>query len=68
MRGPATILYGANAVGGLVNVVTEDIPTRPVTGANGNVVFDLGSAAKEGGAAASVHAGNGAGATKRVAS
>jgi iron complex outermembrane recepter protein len=59
VRGPATILYGANAVGGLVNIITEDIPTRPVTGANGNFTFDLGSAASEGGAAGSVHAGNG---------
>jgi iron complex outermembrane receptor protein len=47
VRGPATLLYGANAVGGLVNVITEDIPTRPVTGASGNVTFDLGSAADE---------------------
>ena len=51
VRGPATLLYGANAIGGLVNIITEDIPTRPVSGASGNFTFDLGSAAKEGGAA-----------------
>ena len=27
VRGPATLLYGANAIGGLVNVITNDIPT-----------------------------------------
>jgi iron complex outermembrane receptor protein len=59
VRGPATLLYGANAVGGLVNIISEDIPTRPVLGATGNFTFDLGSAAKEGGAAGSVRAGNG---------
>src|SRR6185503_16320778 len=30
VRGPATLLYGANAIGGLVNVVTNEIPTAPV--------------------------------------
>jgi iron complex outermembrane receptor protein len=59
VRGPATLLYGANAIGGLVNIITEDIPTRAITGVNGNFTFDAGSAAKEGGAAGSVRAGNG---------
>jgi iron complex outermembrane recepter protein len=59
VRGPATLLYGANAIGGLVNVITEDIPTRPVQGAAGNLTFDLGSAAKEGAAAADIQVGNG---------
>jgi iron complex outermembrane recepter protein len=59
VRGPATLLYGANAIGGLVNVITEDIPTRPLQGASGNATFDLGSAAKEGGAAADIRAGTG---------
>ena len=31
VRGPATLLYGANAIGGLVNVISNQIPTRPVT-------------------------------------
>ena len=47
VRGPATLLYGTNAIGGLVNVITEDIPTRPLEGSSGNVTFDVGSAAKE---------------------
>jgi iron complex outermembrane receptor protein len=59
VRGPATLLYGPSAIGGLVNIITEDIPTRPVLGATGNLTFDLGSAAKEGGGVANVRAGNG---------
>ena len=59
VRGPATLLYGANAIGGLVNVITEDIPTRAIKGATGNLTFDLGSAAREGGGAVDIRAGNG---------
>ena len=59
VRGPATLLYGANAIGGLVNVITEDIATRPVQGASGNITLDAGSAATEAGGAADVHVGNG---------
>ena len=59
VRGPATLLYGANAIGGLVNVITNDIPTRPVQGTSGEVTFDLGSAAVEAGGAGHVQFGNG---------
>ncbi len=59
VRGPATLLYGANAIGGLVNVITEEIPTRPVTGSNGNFTVDFGSAATEAGGAANIQVGNG---------
>ncbi len=59
VRGPAALLYGANAVGGLVNVITDDIPTRRIDGTSGNLTFDLGSAAREGGAAVDIRAGNG---------
>jgi iron complex outermembrane receptor protein len=59
VRGPATLLYGSNAIGGLVNIITEDIPTHPVSRANGNFTFDLGSAADEGGGAGDIQVGNG---------
>jgi iron complex outermembrane recepter protein len=59
VRGPATLLYGANAIGGLVNVITDEIPTRPMQGVGGNFTFDLGSAAKQGSGAGDVHVGNG---------
>jgi iron complex outermembrane receptor protein len=59
VRGPATLLYGSNAIGGLVNIITEDIPTQPVTRMGGNYTFDLGSAANEAGAAGAASVGNG---------
>ena len=59
VRGPATLLYGANAIGGLVNVINETIPTRPIEGAHGAVVMNAGTAAKEFVGGADLSAGNG---------
>ena len=59
VRGPATLLYGANAIGGLVNVISETIPTRPITGTHGGFVADLGTAASAAGAAVDLRWGNG---------
>ena len=59
VRGPATLLYGANAIGGLVNVIDETIPSRPVTGAHGTVLFDAGTNAAEANAATALSVGNG---------
>lgn len=59
VRGPATLLYGANAIGGLVNVITEDVPTEQVTGAKGSISMDFGSAAAQAGGGGSVTVGNG---------
>jgi iron complex outermembrane receptor protein len=59
VRGPATLLYGANAIGGLVNVISEDIPTGRVNGASGNAIIDLGTAARESAGAADLRVGNG---------
>src|SRR5687767_13506615 len=59
VRGPATLLYGANAIGGLVNIITNEIPTRPVQGTSGEVTFDAGTAAQEAGGAGHVQLGNG---------
>ena len=59
VRGPATLLYGSNAIGGLVNVLTDQILTTPLQGTTGNVIFDVGSAAEETGAAGDVRVGNG---------
>jgi iron complex outermembrane receptor protein len=60
VRGPSTLLYGSNAIGGLVNVISELIPTTPVVGTSGRFLADFGSAAWEGGAAADVSTGVGA--------
>jgi iron complex outermembrane receptor protein len=59
VRGPATLLYGANAIGGLVNVVTDQIPAEKVTVPTGSANFNLGSNNTPAGAAADVHVGNG---------
>jgi len=59
IRGPATLLYGANAIGGLVNVITDSIPNQPTNGAAGNVTLNYGSNGGAAGAAADVHVGNG---------
>jgi iron complex outermembrane receptor protein len=59
VRGPATLLYGANAIGGLVNVISNEIPTAPVSRPAGGLTADYGSAAAEGGAAADVSWGAG---------
>lgn len=59
VRGPATLLYGANAIGGLVNVISEQIPTRPVTTVTGSGQVDLASNAGQAGAAGDLSVGNG---------
>ncbi|HUE87900.1 MAG TPA: TonB-dependent receptor [Vicinamibacterales bacterium] len=59
VRGPASLLYGANAIGGLVNVITDQIPTEKVQGTEGTFTFDLGSNAGEGAGAGDLHIGNG---------
>ena len=59
VRGPATLLYGANAIGGIVNIITDEIAMRPETGVGGTFTLDAGTAASEGGAAGDLHLGNG---------
>ena len=59
VRGPATLLYGANAIGGLVNVVTNGIPRAPVARATGSITLDALSGAPGGGGAGDVTLGNG---------
>ena len=59
VRGPATLLYGANAIGGLVNVITNEIPNAPVTAPTGSFTVDGGTAASEGGAGGEVTVGAG---------
>ena len=59
VRGPATLLYGANAIGGLVNIISDQIPSEKTMGASGDFTFDLGTNGGQGGAAGDVHVGNG---------
>jgi len=37
LKGPATLLYGGGAVGGVVNVVDDVIPTQVIEGFNGGI-------------------------------
>ena len=48
VRGPATLLYGSNAVGGVVNVISERIPTQTTTQAiTGSADLRFASASEE---------------------
>lgn len=59
VRGPATLLYGANAIGGLVNVITDSIPSEKTQGTSGNVTMNYGSNGGAAGGAGDIHVGNG---------
>lgn len=43
VRGPAMLLYGSNALGGLVNVIADSVPSQSLTGVAGAFTVDLGS-------------------------
>ncbi len=59
VRGPATLLYGANAIGGLVNVITDSIPSERTERPSGNFTFNFGSNGGVAGGAGDIHVGNG---------
>jgi iron complex outermembrane receptor protein len=47
LRGPAALLYGGNATGGVVNVIDNRIPRLPAAGLGGRVELRGGGAAGE---------------------
>ncbi|HVK93859.1 MAG TPA: TonB-dependent receptor, partial [Noviherbaspirillum sp.] len=47
LRGPAALLYGSGAIGGLVNIVNDRIPTELLPGISGEAELRLGSVDKE---------------------
>jgi iron complex outermembrane receptor protein len=57
LRGPAALLYGGSAVGGVVNTVDNRIPTAPVDGLGGAAELRLGGAAQERGGAVVLETG-----------
>ena len=59
VRGPATLLYGSSALGGVVNILSDEIPARSVRGARGSLTLQGGTANDEAGAAGDVTIGNG---------
>jgi iron complex outermembrane recepter protein len=46
IRGPATLIYGGSAVGGLVNVRTDRIPTQALKNSSAQVFLDGGTRAQ----------------------
>lgn len=60
LRGPATLLYGSQAIGGVVNVIDGRIPdSLPAGGADGTARLDYGSGADELGGFAGIDAAAG---------
>jgi iron complex outermembrane receptor protein len=59
VRGPATLLYGSNAIGGVVNLISDEIPNKPVHGATGALTAQVGTVNDEGGVAGNASFGNG---------
>lgn len=57
LRGPATLLYGSGAVGGVVNILDNKIPTAlPVDGIDGSLAVRGNTVARERAAAAAITA------------
>jgi iron complex outermembrane receptor protein len=57
LRGPAALLYGGSAVGGVVNAIDNRIPRTPADGTSGAVEARVGGAANERGASGLVETG-----------
>lgn len=59
VRGPAALLYGGSAVGGVVNVIDNRIPQEAVQGARGRAEMRFGGADSERSGGAVLELGNG---------
>ncbi|MEO5881529.1 MAG: TonB-dependent receptor [Caldimonas sp.] len=59
LRGPGALLYGGNAIGGVVNAIDNRIPKDPLSGLSGSAELRLGGAERERGGSALLEAGNG---------
>jgi iron complex outermembrane recepter protein len=59
LRGPAALLYGGNATGGVVNAIDNRIPRSPLGDLGGRAELRLGGAARETAGAALLEAGAG---------
>jgi iron complex outermembrane receptor protein len=58
LRGPAALLYGGNAIGGVVNAMDNRIPRQAVKGVSGTAEVRAGGAERERGGAAVIEGGN----------
>lgn len=59
LRGPSSLAYGGNAVGGAVNLVDSRISRSAVSGVNGEINLLAGGAAQQSAGGFSLDAGNG---------
>ena len=59
IRGPAMLLYGANAIGTALDVVTNAIPSAPVAGASGSFTADAASNGGQAGVGGELTVGTG---------
>jgi iron complex outermembrane receptor protein len=59
VRGPATLLYGSSAIGGVINLVSDEIPTKPVEGVHGALMGQGATANDEGAVGGHLRGGNG---------
>ncbi|GAA0756385.1 TonB-dependent receptor [Ideonella azotifigens] len=59
LRGPASLLYGGNATGGVVNTIDNRIPTTALDGLGGRVELRAGGAASEKSASGLLEGGQG---------
>lgn len=59
LRGPAALLYGGSAMGGVVNVLDNRIPREAITGVQGRVQVQGASGNRERSGAAMLETGNG---------
>lgn len=59
IRGPATVLYGAGSIGGVVNMIDHRIPKEALNGVTGRSEIRYGGANLEKGGVAVMDAGNG---------
>ena len=57
LRGPAALLYGGNAIGGVVNVIDNRIPREPIEGVTGKADLGWASANREKGGGLLVEGG-----------
>ena len=61
LRGPAALLYGGNATGGVVNTLDNRIPRSPLSGVSGRAGYQLGGAGGERAASVLLEGGGGGG-------
>ena len=59
LRGPATLLYGGGAIGGVVNIIDSRIPRTAIDGVEGSVEYRYDDAADMDTGVARIDAGNG---------